>query len=336
MKILVNSYLNFAQNTAGGVYSKVNNYIKSAQVPEVFIKPFDIWNDKVKDFDIVHYFALKTEFFDQMVMAKKLGKKVVISSIVTIADAKRFRLKIFLGKLFHLQTNENIQKRMLDMADAIIAETDLEKEYILKAYGTNSEKVHVIPNGVSEEIIDGDPNLFKTKFGIKKDFVLQVGRFDTNKNQLSVIRAMKNTDIPIVFIGGADSTSPEYYDICRKEASDNCYFVGWINHSDPSMASAYAAAKVLVLPSHHEIFGNAIFEGAMTGCNIVVTNVLPLDEFGFTNHAYPVDSNSIDSIRDAIIMAYDKPVDVEFANFIRNRYSLKSIFDRYLQIYKSL
>ena len=29
MKVLVNSYLNFAQNTAGGVYSKVCNFIKS-------------------------------------------------------------------------------------------------------------------------------------------------------------------------------------------------------------------------------------------------------------------------------------------------------------------
>ena len=59
MKVLVNSYLNFAQNTAGGVYSKVCNFIKSSHdFPEYIIKPFDIWEDKIRDYDIVHYFAL--------------------------------------------------------------------------------------------------------------------------------------------------------------------------------------------------------------------------------------------------------------------------------------
>ena len=59
MKILVNSYYNFAQNTAGGVYSKVINYIHSAKDSDLTIKQFDVWNDKVIDYDIIHYFALK-------------------------------------------------------------------------------------------------------------------------------------------------------------------------------------------------------------------------------------------------------------------------------------
>lgn len=336
IKVLVNSYLNFAQNIAGGVYSKVLNHIKSSQGSDVTIKAFDLWNDKVRDYDIIHYFALKTEFFDQLIMSKRLGKKIVISSIVTIADGFKIKIKILLGKLLHLQTNENIKQQMLIMADAVITETELEKKFIINVYSISKDKVHVIPNGVSEEIIDGDPNLFKRKYGISQDFILQVGRFDPNKNQLSVIRAMKNSKIPIVFVGGPDSTNPEYYKMCLKEASENCYFTGWINHSDPLMASVYAAAKVLVLPSHHEIFGNAIFEGAMTGCNIVATNVLPLDEFGFSDHVFAVDSHSIDSIRTALLKAYAEPIDEVFVTFVRNKYSLSSIFAKHSSLYKRL
>lgn len=336
MKVLVNSYLNFAQNTAGGVYSKVINYIKSAQQSDVLIKQFDIWTDKVKDYDIIHYFALKSEFFDQMFMAKKLGKKVVISSIVTIADAKRTRLKINLGKWMHLYTNENRCQDMLSLADAVIAETQKEKDYIVAAYGTDAAKIHVIPNGVSEEILDGNPTLIMNKLSIEKPFVLQVGRFDSNKNQLAVIRALAGTDIPVVFVGGPDSSAPDYYDKCRREAGNNCYFTGWINHDDPLMASAYAAAKVVVLPSHHEIFGNAIFEGAMTGSNIVATNVLPLKEFGFASNAIAIDPNDVAGIRKAIVEAYNSDNDVEFADFVKRKYSLAAIFNEHLKVYKSL
>lgn len=336
MKVLVNSYLNFAQNTAGGVYSKVTNFIKSSENSDVFIKPFNVWTDKVTDFDIIHYFALKTEFFDQMILAKKLGKKVVISSIVTIADAKRTRLKIRLGKWLHLYTNENRCQDMLSMADAVIAETQKEKDYIVAAYETEAAKIHVIPNGVSEEILYGNPTLIMQKLSIDKPFVLQVGRFDSNKNQLAVIRALADTDIPVVFVGGPDSSAPEYYDKCKREAGINCYFAGWINHSDPLMASAYAAAKVVVLPSHHEIFGNAIFEGAMTGSNIVATNVLPLAEFGFASNAIAIDPNDVDGIRKAILKAYKTDNDIEFANFVKQRYSLAAIFNEHLKIYKSI
>lgn len=337
MKVLVNSYLNFAQNTAGGVYSKVHNFIKSSQhFPEYIIKPFDIWKDKIRDYDIVHYFALKTEFYDQMLLAKKLGKKVVISSIVTIGDNKRTRIKIRLGKAFRLYTNENKCKDMLSLADAIITETQKEKDFIVSAYNVVPSKIYVIPNGVSEEILNGDASLIKAKLGIDRPFVLQVGRFDTNKNQLSVIRALAGTDIPVVFVGGPDSTAPEYYEKCRKEAGSNCFFTGWIKHDDPLMASAYEAAKVVVLPSYHEIFGNAIFEGAMTKSNIVATNVLPLDEFGFSNNAIAINPNDIDEIRSAIMKAYEKDIDEHFAEYIKQKYSLDAIFKEHIEIYNRI
>ena len=102
------------------------------------------------------------------------------------------------------------------------------------------------------------------------------------------------------------------------------------------MASAYAAAKVVVLPSHHEIFGNAIFEGAMTGSNIVATNVLPLKEFGFASNAIAIDPNDVAGIRKAIVEAYNSDNDVEFADFVKRKYSLAAIFKEHLKVYKRL
>ena len=80
----------------------------------------------------------------------------------------------------------------------------------------------------------------------------------------------------LVLIGGPDKDFAEYYEKCKEEAGSNVHFLGWVDHKDPLLASAYAAAHTFVLPSHHEIFGNTLFESGMYGCNIVSTRALPL------------------------------------------------------------
>ena len=336
MKVLVLSYNIFAQNVAGGVYSKVMNYLAEAKKMEYHVKPFDMWSDKIGDYDIVHYFTLKPEFYEHMMLAKKMGKKVVISSIVSIREARKIKQSIFLGKYLKIHNNFDLQYRMLSIADAIITETQKEKKFIISTYGIQNSKIQVIPNGVSVEIANGNPSILKEKINIQKDCILQVGRFDRNKNQLAVIRAMKDSGLPMVFVGGPDPSQLNYYKQCQYEAGANCYFLGWLDHSSPLMASAYAAAKVVVLPSHHEIFGNAIFEGALTGANIVATNALPIKEWGYQNHIISINPNDIQDIKKGIMKAYDAPRDVEFSQHIQECYSFKTIVNEHIAIYKSL
>ena len=336
MKVLILSYNVFAQNVAGGVYSKVMNYLTESKKMGYQFKPFNMWSDKITDYDIVHYFALKPEFYEHMMFAKRLGKKIVISSIVSIRSTQKIKQSIFIGKYFKIHNNFDLQYKMLLAADAIVTETAKEKKFIVDAYGIETSKIHVIPNGVSEEIAEGDPSILKGKLGITKDCVLQVGRFDRNKNQLSVIRAMKNSNLPIVFVGGPDVAQMDYYKQCQKEAGSNCYFLGWVEHSSALMSSAYAAAKVVVLPSYYEIFGNAIFEGALAGANVVATNVLPIEEWGYRNHIVTMNPADLQNIKESIIKAYDAPRDVEFSRHVKERYSFKTIVDEHVTLYKDL
>ena len=336
MRVLIQSYSNFAQNKAGGVYSKVASIIESAEGSAAELKPFDKWHDKLKDYDIIHYFGLKPEYYEQMQLAKNLGLIIIISSILTPTPLKRIKAKLFMSRHLRLRNDEEKVQWMLKAADAIITETRKEKGFVVSAYGIDKDKVHVIPNGISDEVLGGNPALLKNKLGIKNDFVLQVGRFDTNKNQLAVIRAMRDSDIPVVFIGGEDPAYKDYYETCLNAAQGNCYFVGWLDHSDPLMASAYAGAKVVVLPSYHEVFGNAIFEGAMNGANIVATNVLPLEEFGFSANAIAISPNDIDGIRTAIESAYQNRTDEQFAQIVKEKYSLDSVWKQHLSLYTAL
>ena len=98
----------------------------------------------------------------------------------------------------------------------------------------NPEKISVIPNGA--EIYQKTNEVFiKNGMDIGAKYVLQVGRFDENKNQLRVIEALKNTDIQLVLMGGAVKVGDEYYRNCLEEAkeSPNIHFWDWVENRSP-------------------------------------------------------------------------------------------------------
>ena len=177
---------------------------------------------------------------------------------------------------------------------------------------------------------------YREKFGFEKDCIVHVSRIDRNKNQLSVIRAMKDTDIPIVFIGGPDPNDMAYYEQCKAEATANMFFAGWVYHDDPLLASTLAAAKVSVLPSYKETFGNSIYEGLLAGCNVVATNALSMAEWGLENDVISCNPSSLNSIRESIITAYYKETDTNVIQRIKKEFSFESVAKKHIEIYKSL
>lgn len=56
----------------------------------------------------------------------------------------------------------------------------------------------------------------------------------------------------------------------------NFFFLGWIEANSPIIASAYANAKALVIPSFQETFGFVIVEAAIYGTRIVGSKTIPL------------------------------------------------------------
>lgn len=52
-----------------------------------------------------------------------------------------------------------------------------------------------------------DPQLFTREYGVS-DFILCVGRIESRKNQLMLLKAMEDSELPIVFAGGGFSYQP--------------------------------------------------------------------------------------------------------------------------------
>src|SRR5207245_1548094 len=103
------------------------------------------------------------------------------------------------------------------------------------------------------------------------DFVLFVGRVEPRKNVLGLIRAVARMGVPLVVVGAPPAGHERYAEQCRRAGLGFVRWLGAMEHDDPMLASAYAAARVFALPSWFETPGLAALEAALAGAAVVVT-----------------------------------------------------------------
>ena len=156
------------------------------------------------------------------------------------------------------------------------------------------EKFHVTHNGVDEifsQIVNEEK--FRHHFGISGPFILCVANIEPRKNQHMLIEAAMKLGKQLILIGNI--RDPAYYDTCMQLADDRIRYLGYLDHHDPLLRSAYSACETFALPSTLETPGLAALEAVASGCNIVITEVGATREY-FGEHAIyvnPHDSNSI-------------------------------------------
>jgi glycosyltransferase involved in cell wall biosynthesis len=163
-------------------------------------------------------------------------------------------------------------------ASALIASGAREKQTLKRdypqarfvtAYRLGSDLVHAYADGTQ----------FLMHTGLR-DFVLCVGRLESRKNQLMLLKALEDSDLPVVFATGGFTYQPRYAEACLAfKRRGKTVFLKRLNELD--LAHAYAAARVHVLPSWYELPGIVSQEAAKRGTNVVVTdNGTARDYFG--------------------------------------------------------
>jgi glycosyltransferase involved in cell wall biosynthesis/GT2 family glycosyltransferase len=133
-------------------------------------------------------------------------------------------------------------------------------------------------------------------------FVISCGRLETRKNQLMLLKALEDSDIPIVLASGGFSYQPAYVDLVNRFKRKGAVRILPRVQSD-MLASIVAAASVHVLPSWYELPGLVTLEAATYGTAVVASDwgaihdYLPLTAI---NTCQPDDP---DSIRQAVEQA---------------------------------
>jgi len=201
----------------------------------------------------------------------------------------------------------------------------------LKAVTKNIGRYRKVVNAIETSVFNDSTE----KNDAFTNHVLCVGRIEGRKNQLNLIKALITTELQLTIIGRPSPNHMAYYEQCKTLAATagNIHFVEHISHEN--LVKIYKAAKVHVLPSWFETTGLSSLEAGVMGCNIVVTKKGDTTEY-FGDMAYYCEPDNISSIREAVINAYNKPVNPELAKFILENYTWEKTAAQTLQAYQQV
>jgi glycosyltransferase involved in cell wall biosynthesis len=316
--------------------------------------------ERYSSYDLVHLFNV-TNIEDTYVQAQNTinhHKKFVISPIywsereliarsvvqVLFTDLSLFYCKSLLSKVsirtpglaLHTEPvarqgfKRKKQTFVLRAASAVLPNSRAEASMLSKDFGIKCDLIRIVPNGVDVSLFSNHHS--SIDFGLS-EFVLMVARFDLRKNQLGLIRATKDVDIPMVFIGKPSSSilAQEYYKKCMREAGKNVRFLQSIKHEN--LPAIYRACKVHALPSFFETPGLASLEAALAGANIVSTNRGATYEY-FGNLAWYCEPGNYESIKNAVVAAWQSPKSDRLAKLIQMRNSWEAVARETKRVYE--
>jgi glycosyltransferase involved in cell wall biosynthesis len=221
------------------------------------------------------------------------------------------------------------------MASAVLPNTRVELEMIRDAFAVPQDKLSILPNGVSERFAAASPEAFVTEFGLS-DFALYVGHIGwERKNVLPLIRALLESGRPGVFIGTVIEN--RYGKQCREliAGSRLMRHIPALPADSPLLASAYAAAEVLVQPAFYETPGLAALEAGLAGAKICTTKHGGTVEY-FGDMADYLEPSDPASIRNALGAAFARPRSNALRDHIRNHYLWSHAGQRLAEIYHNV
>lgn len=310
MRVAVMSYPTLFQ-TSGGLKMKVGRTVDALNKRGIEAKLIDTVHERFKDYDLVHLFAPYNGNHRIVEQAKADGLPVVISTILnppfTKWEGRRANfLNRVVGKLTHWEVTTSYQQVLtaLKLADHLIALGGIERTMLTDAYGMPEQKISIVYNGIGEEFFCASPDAFNAKYSIPHPFVLHTGLMGDVKNQLGLVRSLKDEDIHVVLIGNSNEASAEYLSACKKLGGERVHYLGELPHGG-LLASAYAAADLIAVPSRHEGMPNSILEGLASDKPVVLTDTHTIDIELPSNVAAQVNSYDDQAIRDAVMRLLD-------------------------------
>ena len=289
------------------------------------------WEDRFEHVDAVHLFGSTPGTAVIARLAREAGKRVVLSPITWFdpramwREAAPWPRRSWRVARWWLRRSVghrgSWRRRLYHSVDALVPNSMAEASQLAKLFHVPWRRMHVVPNAADARFAKGDPQLFIKRYGVK-DFVLYAGRIEPRKNQAAFLRAMAGAELPIVVLGQAVPDQMAYYDECRRLAGKQVKFVGRLEHDDPLLASAFAAARCLALCSWFETPGLVALEAALSGTPLVLGKRGSASEY-FGPMATYVDPEDEKEIRRAVVTAHQHESNPALAELVRTQFSWK-------------
>jgi glycosyltransferase involved in cell wall biosynthesis len=270
----------FAFQAPGGGENQLIQTSRSLHALGVEVRPFSPWVDRIDEARLLHLYGMSREGLELARVAKSQGIPVALSPICWFAPRalvalapNRVRAAFDLAKWSARRMIRRLpdwRRELLNLSDAVLPNSHAEAHQLETLFGTDRRTIHVVSNGVDPRFANASSDFFHERFG-DLPFVLYVGRIEPRKNVLNLIRATQLARLPLVIMGATVPGHEHFAERCRREGSGSVTWIDRVDHADPLLESALAAARVFALPSWFETPGLAALEAAAAGCSIVIT-----------------------------------------------------------------
>lgn len=241
------------------------------------------------DYDIIQYFSIQTNTFDDINDMYKRNKNIVIAPILDPRQGiMTSKVLSFIGKSFRpvLVSQYYCLRAIREKVKLCLVRSDFEKKYLCDAYGYKSDEVRIVrlSNGVTP---------LTNKRGVREGFCLHISRLgDDGKNVKNLIEASEKYKFKLILCGMLkEDEEPKF-----KSWIEGKHYVEYLGYATDEMKRDLCSrAKVFALPSKIEGVGLSALEAATWGCDIVITNAGGPKEY-YADMAKVVDPNNIDDI----------------------------------------
>jgi glycosyltransferase involved in cell wall biosynthesis len=228
-----------------------------------------------------------------------------VPSVVTIHD-----MSLTMFPRFHPARRVWLNRPLVDLAarhaTAIITVSESAKHDIVRLYGVDPGRVHVVHEAAApayRPIRDlGELRRVRQRYDLADRFILYVGTIEPRKNLPKLIegfaRRRKCGDLPhqLVCVGPYGWLSRNVEELIeRLQIEDAVRFTGYVPFTD--LPALYNLAEMFVFPSLYEGFGLPVVEAMACGTPVLTGNVPALAEVsgGAVEQIDRLDADSIGS-----------------------------------------
>ena len=253
-----------------------------------------------------------------------------------------------------------IEKRLCQSADRIIATNPQEKEDLVDLYQTDPEKITIIPCGVNLDLfqpLSQDDSKKEIAFSTDNFLITYVGRLEERKGietLLEAISLVDNPSVQAVIVGGQPSEKPF---LSWGELSEEPYkkYMALIDEygiekqvtftggkSQDQLSKYYSAADITVIPSYYEPFGMTAIEAMACGSSVIASRVGGLKSTVKENLVGALfEPRNAVQLAEKIKIIFDQPsINVEMKKntrpYVEENFSWKSVAKSVAGVYQEL
>jgi glycosyltransferase involved in cell wall biosynthesis len=320
----------------------LHNY--SSKVVEVlpsnflFKKVSSLWrlvfiSNDIKKNSVEIYHGLSGEL--PIGLLKKIKKVVTIHDLIFIRYPNLYGF--FDRKIYYWKFKYAAKK-----ADVVIAISEQTKKDIVDFLSIDSRKIKVIYQGCQDifkkQYSLEEKDIVAKKYTLPGKFILNVGTIEERKNLFTIVKSIKDLDIPLVIIGKKTS----YYNQIHQYILENgmekrVFYLSKLEANE--LAIIYQLATIFIYPSIFEGFGIPIIEALFSKTPVITTISGVFPEAGGPDSVY-IDPMNVEELKEKIIMLMDndelrKDISEKGFQFVQ-KFNNRPIAEQMLNCYREL